>query len=117
MKQETENAINRVLEVLGKTDSQLTAFCTDIRVVRDLLRKLPEMEQALASGGYVKDDKGNWLKDGDKVKYKDDLLDNEFHFGTVNFDQQNLCWFLTTDVGYFLHLAKDYGEITYIEKA
>lgn len=117
MKQETENAINRVLEVLGKTDSQLTAFCTDIRVVRDLLRKLPEMEQALASGGLVKDDKGNWLKNGDKVKYKEDIRDDEFHFGTVNFDQQNLSWYLTTDNGEFPYLAKDYGEIAYFEKA
>jgi len=117
MKQETENAIKRVLEVLGKTDSQLTASCTDIRVVRDLLRKLPEMEQALASGGYVKDDKGNWLKSGDKVKYKKDIREDEFHFGTVDFDQQILFWCLTTDDGYFLHLAKDYGEIAYFEKA
>lgn len=117
MTQYTKDAVKHVIELLVKTDNRLTAFCTDIRVVRDLLSKLPEMEQALASGGLVKDDKGNWLKSGDKVKYKDDIRDDEFHFGTVNFDQQNLSWYLTTDNGEFPYLAKDYGEIAYFEKA
>ena len=116
MTQYTKDAVKHVIELLVKTDNRLTAFCTDIRVVRDILWELPEIEQALASGGYVKDDKGNWLKSGDKVKYKDDI-DDEFHSGTVDYDQKYLCWYLMTDDEYFLHLAKDYGEVTYFEKA
>ena len=116
MKQETKDAINRVLEVLENSGIKFTDFLKDIRVVSDILKKLPEMEQALASGGLVKDDKGNWLKNGDKVKYRDKRND-ELHIGTVDFDQVNLSWYLITDDGDFPFLARDYGMITYFEKA
>ena len=114
MKPRTEEAINNVIEHLELSDFEEGSFCEDIRIVCETLRKLPEMESVLAHGGLVRDGKGNWLKSGDKVKYVD--RNNGVHIGTVDFDTNNLCWYLDTDNGDCLYLAHDFFEVEHFEK-
>lgn len=81
-----------------------------------LFDRMEEMERTLATGGLVKDNKGNWLASGTRVKYIQHNADGDWHTGTVDFDVTNLCWYLNTDSGDCLYLAKDYYEVDTFEK-
>ena len=81
-----------------------------------LFEKMEETEACLANGGLVKDAKGNWLASGTRVKYIQHNADGDWHTGTVDFDVTNLCWYLNTDSGDYLYLAKDYCEVDNFEK-
>jgi hypothetical protein len=82
----------------------------------EFLNKLQETEACLAKGGLVRDGKGNWLASGTRVKYIQHNADGDWHTGTVDFDITNLCWYLNTDSGDYLYLAKDYYEVDTFEK-
>ena len=81
-----------------------------------LFEKMVETEACLAKGGLVRDNKGNWLKSGDRVRYIRYRSDGEWHTGTVDFDVNNLGWYLDTDDGDCLYLAHDYFEVERFEK-
>lgn len=81
-----------------------------------LFKRMEETEMALANGGLVRDDKGNWLASGTRVKYIQHNKDGDWHTGTIDFDTANLCWYLDTDSGDCLYLAKDYYEVDTFEK-
>ena len=81
-----------------------------------LFKRMEEAEVAFAHGGLVRDDKGNWLTSGTRVKYIQHNADGDWHTGTVNFDVTELYWYLDTDSGDCLYLAKDYYEVDTFEK-
>lgn len=81
-----------------------------------LFKRMEETEMALANGGLVRDAKGNWLASGTRVKYIQHNADGDWHTGTVDFDVTNLCWYLNTDSGDYLYLAKGYYEVDTFEK-
>lgn len=78
-----------------------------------LFEKMEETETCLANGGLVKDAKGNWLKDGDRVRYK---RNDEWTTGAVVFDKECLEWILVDDNGDIFKLATEYGEVECFEK-
>ena len=81
-----------------------------------LLDNLEKTEACLANGGLVRDAKGNWLASGTRVKYIRHNADGDWHTGTIDFDVTNLSWYLDTDSGDYLYLAKGYYEVDTFEK-
>lgn len=82
-----------------------------------LLDHVSEIEQTLATGGLVKDDKGNWLKSGERVRYKNrHKWNNEWNTGEIRFDLSYLQWYLCDDKGDILYLGKSCEEVEEFEK-
>ena len=121
MKKETKELISwakEQLEIMQDCEFSWKTQSTKENCKRmiELLNKLEETEMALANGGLVRDDKGNWLASGTRVKYIRHNADGDWHTGTVYFGNENLCWYLNTEEGDWLYLAPDYLEVDTFEK-
>lgn len=81
--------------------------------ILEMLDRLEEVEETLATGGLVKDNSGNWLKSGDDVIYRrnNDPYHKEYS-GILFYDVSSLAWVLQdTDTNEILNLGKAYDEV------
>lgn len=101
---------------IGDGEGYADEGASNMDKIISLLDSVSEMEKTIANGGLVRDNKGNWLKSGDRVRYIKYGSDGEWHTGTVDFDVNNLCWYLDTDDDGNLHLAHYYFEVERFEK-